>query len=190
MPLPIKKLADCQTNHEKWTYYAEVYAWRIVRGYGSPDDKTCPVDPHGEWYNPFLIDQAVSRFRRIIANERRQHTEHESRDEEVQRQNEKYARGLAWRQGRLDAYDAIHHPEKLAERQRQAQKPVPDPIGDVHAELGVSAQEAPALPLDPTVDGRKSFAEALAPVVERATPASDGREPDPVDLARAAEAAE
>lgn len=177
------KLKDCHSDAERWEYYTDAYAWRIVRGYS---DSPFAGDPSGEWYNPELIAQAVSRLRRIDADKRRQHDEHESRDEEIQAQNEKYARGLAWRQGRLDEYDARHHPEKLAERQRQqAPTTAPDPIGQVLGELGVSSEEAPAPPLDPTVDGRKSFAEALAPALERATQASDGGKPDPIDLAAA-----
>lgn len=187
MPLPeIKRLGKNPTEAEKWVYYSEVYAWRIVRGWGKAEDKTCPIDPEGEWYNQGMVEEAVSRYRRILADERRQRAEHESRDEEVQAQNEKYARGLAWRQGRLDEYDARHHPEKLAERQRQqAPTTAPAPIGQVLGELGVSSEEAVTPPLDPSVDGRKSFAEALAPAVERATQASDGGKPDPVDLAAA-----
>lgn len=146
--LTLRKLADCRTNADKWHYYAEVYAWRIVRGYGKPEDRTCPVDPHGEWFNQTLVDEAVSRFRRILAAERHAHEEAQSRDEDVQRQNEKYARGLAYRQGRLDEYDAIHHPDKLAERQKaQAETPAPKPhnaevISNALDDLGVTSQAA------------------------------------------------
>ncbi|HEY2528075.1 MAG TPA: hypothetical protein VGJ20_09040 [Xanthobacteraceae bacterium] len=142
MPLPIRKLAECYTEHEKSLYYAEVYAWRIVRGYGLADDKTCPVDPKGERYNPALIDEAISSFRRIIAAERRQHTERESCDNEVQAQNRRYARGQAYRAGKLDEYDAVHHPEKLAQR-GAALKALAEQqaIHDELAALGVTATE-------------------------------------------------
>lgn len=148
MSLPdIKRLGKNPTEDEKWTYYSEVYAWRIVRGWGKEDDHTCPIDPKGQWYNQAMVEAVISRYRRILASQRRTREDHESRDEDVQRQNEKYARGLAWRQGRLDEYDAIHHPERLAERQRaQAQTPPPsspnaEVISNVLDELGISSEE-------------------------------------------------
>lgn len=137
MPLPeIKRLGKNPTEDEKWVYYSEVYAWRIVRGWGKSEDTTCPIDPNGEWYNQLMVEEVVSRYRRILAAERYQFAERESRDADVQAQNEKYARGLAWRQGRLDAYDAIHHPERLAERRRRGAVSEP-PIAA--ADLGVTA---------------------------------------------------
>lgn len=149
MPLPeIKRLGKNPTEAEKWRYYTEVYAWRVVRGWGKEDETTCPIDPDGEWYNPSLVQQALARYRAILAAQRRAREDHESRDEEVQRQNEKYARGLAWRQGRLDQYDAIHHPEQLAERQRaQAETPQPtdhnaEVISNALDDLGVTSQAA------------------------------------------------
>lgn len=148
MALPeIKRLGKNPTEADKWRYYAEVYAWRVVRGWGKEEDQTCPIDPDGEWYSPSLVQQALDRYRRILAAQRRAYDEHQSRDDDVQRQNEKYARGLAWRQGRLDEYDAIHHPEQLAERQRaQAQTPPPtspnaEVISNVLDDLGISSEE-------------------------------------------------
>jgi hypothetical protein len=38
------------------------------------------------------------------------------RSDAIDRQNEKYRRAAAYREGRLDEYDAIRHPERLQER--------------------------------------------------------------------------
>lgn len=148
MPLPLRKLIDCRTDRDLWSYYAEVYAWRIVRGYGSRDDRVCPLDPKGEWFDEALIDDAVARFRRIIAAERRAHEEGESCDPDVQAQNQHYARASAYRTGTLDEYDAQRHPERWAARQReryrQGQREADArgcPISDVLAALGISATE-------------------------------------------------
>lgn len=69
----------------------------------------------------------------------------------LEAQEEKYRRGAAWRAGKLDEYDAVHHPEKLAER-RQAQaiaeaerqtRALPEcPISRVLDELGVTSKAA------------------------------------------------
>lgn len=148
--LELRKLADCRTDEDRWEWYADVYAWRIIRGYGKPEDRTCPVDPEGKWFSPALVEEALSRHRRTLAAERHTHEEAQSRDEDVQRQNEKYARGLAWRQGRLNQYDAIHHPEQLAERQRaQAETPAPtshnaEVISNALDDLGITSQAADA----------------------------------------------
>lgn len=134
--MELRKYNPIATTAEKWDWYTEVYAWRIVRGVASPDDKNCPVDPKGQWHNPLLIQAEVSRLRRIIAAERYRHAEAESRDPDVQAQNQRYARAAAWRAGKLDEYDAIHHPERLAERRRTAPKPEA-PI--TASDLGVTA---------------------------------------------------
>lgn len=49
----------------------------------------------------------------------------------IDAQEEKYRRGQAWRDGKLDQYDARHHPERLAERR----------VSDALAALGVTATE-------------------------------------------------
>lgn len=134
--MELRKYNPIATTAEKWDWYTEVYAWRIVGGFASPDDTSCPVDPKGQWYNPLLIHAEVSRLRRIIAAERYQHAEAESRDPDVQAQNQRYARAKAWREGRLDEYDAVHHPERLAERRRRAAASEP-PI--TAGDLGVTA---------------------------------------------------
>lgn len=137
MSLPeIRRLGKNPTEDEKWVYYSEVYAWRIVRGWGKTEDKTCPIDPEGRWYNRLMVEEVVSRYRRILAGQRHECVERESRDADIQAQNEKYARGLAWRQGRLDEYDAVHWPERLAERRRRGatnESPI------TAADLGVTA---------------------------------------------------
>ena len=69
----------------------------------------------------------------------------------IDAQEEKYRRGAAWRAGKLDEYDAVHHPERLAERHRaqaaaEAQRlasSLPEcPISRVLDELGVTSKAA------------------------------------------------
>lgn len=64
----------------------------------------------------------------------------------LEAQEEKYRRGAAWRAGKLDEYDAVHHPEKLrerhraqavAEREQQARNLPECPISRVLDELGI-----------------------------------------------------
>ena len=57
----------------------------------------------------------------------------------IEAQEERYRRGAAWRAGKLDEYDAVHHPERLAAR-RAVQPDPPITAGD----LGVSASEQAA----------------------------------------------
>ena len=59
----------------------------------------------------------------------------------IARNNERYRRGAAWRAGKLDEYDAIHHPERLAERRRRGSVSEP-PI--TAADFGVTASEQAA----------------------------------------------
>jgi len=71
------------------------------------------------------------------------------RGDAIAQNEERFARSAAWRAGKLDEYDAVHHPERLAERQRQgtheaAQQPFSTPsrsIGEVLREMGITASE-------------------------------------------------
>lgn len=69
----------------------------------------------------------------------------------LEAQKEKYRRGAAYRAGKLDEYDAVHWPEKLAERrraqaaaeaERQARELPECPISRVLDELGVTSKAA------------------------------------------------
>lgn len=62
------------------------------------------------------------------------------RQQELDAVQERYRRGEAYRAGKLDEYDAIHWPERLADRQRKGIKPAPFTARD----LGVrSAPHSP-----------------------------------------------
>ena len=71
------------------------------------------------------------------------------RGDAIARNEERFARSAAWHAGKLDEYDAVHHPERLAERQRQGnheaeRQPFSTPsraIGDVLREMGITASE-------------------------------------------------
>jgi len=146
MPLKLMLLSDIRTEGDKWRYYAEDYAWRIIRLHD--EERSSPIDPKGEWYNETLVIDALNRFRRHIAAENHRREEAESRDPDIQAMNRRYARGAAWRAGKLDEYDAVHHPDRLAERQRSAQEAAPQPystpdrtVGDVLREMGITATE-------------------------------------------------
>ena len=69
----------------------------------------------------------------------------------IDAQEERYRRAAAYRAGKLDEYDAVHHPERLAERRRamaanEAQRlasSLPEcPISRVLDELGVTSKAA------------------------------------------------
>src|SRR5215471_20165441 len=147
MPLKLMLLSDIRSDADKWRYYAEDYAWRIIRLYD--EERSSPIDPKGEWYDETLVADALNRLRRQLAAENHRRAEAESLDPDIQAMNRRYARSSAWRAGKLDAYDAVHHPERLAERQRQgnheaAQQPFSTPsrsIGEVLREMGITASE-------------------------------------------------
>jgi hypothetical protein len=148
MPLKLMLLSEIRTEGDKWRYYAEDYAWRIIRLHD--EKRTSPIDPEGEWYDETLVKDALNRFHRHIAAEKHRAEELESLDPDVQAMNRKYARAKAWREGWLDKYDAVHHPERLAERRRRAAEVIPEQpystperaIGDVLAEMGISSKAA------------------------------------------------
>jgi|SRR5215469_4805739 len=144
-PYRMMKLADCRTHDDQRHYFAEAYAWMIARGFLEADAKSCRIDPEGKWHDQGLIDEYIGRIMRHDAAQRRGYEEAESRHDEIQAQNERYARAAAWREGRLDEYDARHHPERLAERQRQSEEPYSTParpVAEVLAEMGISSKEA------------------------------------------------
>lgn len=62
--MKILKLSDCTTNEQRWDYYTHVYAWRILRGYGSLEDASCPIDPEGKWYDPDAVRIALEEMQR------------------------------------------------------------------------------------------------------------------------------
>jgi hypothetical protein len=54
---------DSLTDSEKWEWHADVYGWRRVR-LGAPDDeRTSPVDPNGEWFDPSRVAIALDHYR-------------------------------------------------------------------------------------------------------------------------------
>lgn len=145
MPLPdITPLGKNPTEAEKWVYYSEVYAWRIVRSWGKEEDRTCPIDPKGQWYNQAMVEAVASRYRRILEADRIAYQQAESQNPEIQAQHERYARGLAARQGRLDHYDAIHHPDALAKRGEAIAKTqhASEAVSKALDDLGITSTQA------------------------------------------------
>lgn len=65
-------------------------------------------------------------------------------------QAERYRRAAAYRRGELDAYDAIHHPDKLRQRQAAVEKHsiMSLPVSQALAKLGVSSEEAKTVGAD------------------------------------------
>lgn len=62
----------------------------------------------------------------------------------IKAQEERYRRAAAYRQGRLDEYDAIHHPDLLAKRGEQIAKTqhVSEAVSNALDDLGVTSQAA------------------------------------------------
>jgi hypothetical protein len=82
---------------EKWEWHADVYAFRCV--YLGIVQMTSPCDPDGAWYNQGLIDAAIARKRREIAERTRdQHVASMARDH--------YARSVGFTSW-SDRHDAI-----------------------------------------------------------------------------------
>ena len=127
-----RKWSDCQSEPDKWRYHAHLYAWRRIYAFAANDEKTSPVDPDGKWFNE---DQIRHEANVIRANRRQPR----STNPDIEAINERYRRADAWRAGNLDKYDAIHHPDKLAERHRLGIKPA-NPT--TYTDLGVTSQAA------------------------------------------------
>lgn len=139
MTFAIRKWAECVSDEQKWIYHAEVAAWRIRRLGASYADHFTPIDPKGEWWNTHLVNQALDRIDEHDRRESERHGAADAANPDVAVQEEKYRRGAAWRAGKLDEYDAIHHPERLAARRAvQPERPI------TAADLGVSASEQAA----------------------------------------------
>lgn len=136
MTFEIRKWAECVSDEQKWIHHAEVAAWRIRRLGASYADHFTPIDPNGEWWNTHLVNQALDRIDEHDRCEIQRHGAADAANPDVAVQEEKYRRGAAWRAGNLDEYDAIHWPERLAERRRRGAASEP-PI--TAADLGVTA---------------------------------------------------
>lgn len=62
----------------------------------------------------------------------------------IQAQEERYRRAAAYRQGRLDAYDAVYHPDLLAKRGEQIAKTqhASEAVSRALDDLGITSSEA------------------------------------------------
>jgi hypothetical protein len=60
----LRKLNQCKTVEERWTYHSQDYAWRRLRL--GRLEKTTPVDPEGMWYDEQQILQAIARLKGAI----------------------------------------------------------------------------------------------------------------------------
>lgn len=149
-PLKLRKLSECVTYEDKAEYYAEVYAWRIIRIGASYDDHTCPIDPNGQWWDTHRVNRALDRIREHDQAEAKAHASAHHHPG-IAEQEEKYRRGAAWRTGKLDEYDAVHWPDKLRQRQKAAAEaqvanaPPGSPISQALREMGISS-----MPLEPS----------------------------------------
>ena len=51
------------TVPERWTWHAEIYAFRRVAQGVPPEEQTSPCDPSGVWFDAGLVDAAERRMR-------------------------------------------------------------------------------------------------------------------------------
>lgn len=86
--MKILKLSECTTNEDRWDYYTHVYAWRILRGFGTEEETTCPIDPEGKWYDPDAVHIALEELRRRdpLTQRNRAVIEQQQREADVARQ--------------------------------------------------------------------------------------------------------
>jgi hypothetical protein len=52
------------TEHQRWEWHADVYAFRRVTLGVSPEERRSPTDHQGKWFNATLIEIAESYYRR------------------------------------------------------------------------------------------------------------------------------
>ena len=72
-----KKFAEL-TTPERWEWHARVYAFRRVVLGISPDVRTSPPDPNGEWFDPAMVE----REERALRNK------HAARQREIEKDRE------------------------------------------------------------------------------------------------------